>query len=44
MSELNESANHLARNSEKKHIRKCQQRLQIFRSRFYETRSELKPV
>ena len=29
-SELNESANHLAKNSRKKHVRKCQQRLQIF--------------
>ena len=29
MTELNDSANHLAKNSEKKHVRKCQQRLQI---------------
>ena len=30
MSELNESANHLAKSSGKKHERKCQQNLQIF--------------
>ena len=29
MSELNEPASHLAKNSRKKHMRKCQQRLQI---------------
>ena len=29
-SEPNESPNHLAKNSRKKHVRKCQQRLQIF--------------
>ena len=32
MSELNESANQLSKNSGKKHVKKCQQRLQIFSS------------
>ena len=29
-SELNESANHLAKNTRNKHVRKCHQRLQVF--------------
>ena len=40
MSEVNKSVNHLAKMSEKKYIRKCQQRLQILsRDLFFVTKT-----